>query len=70
MAILFVVYLTLFAIPRVTINQQIEKAYYQLNILFVSVMFGTIMCLSGMGPYVAKLLVRIWFGVFGRDGYL
>ena len=70
MAILFVVYLTLYEIPRVTLNQQIEKAYYKLNILFVCVMFGTVLCMSGLGPTLAKLLVRLWFKIFPKDGYL
>jgi hypothetical protein len=33
-------------------------------------MFGTVLCLSGSGPALAKMLVSLWFKTFGKDGYL
>jgi len=45
----------------------IEKGFFRVNLLFICVMIGTVLCSAGVAPRVAKYYIRLLFAIIPGD---
>ena len=60
-SILIVCYLTLYMIPLKLIEASVEASYFRINLLFILIILGTVLCSVGIIPNVAKVYMEILF---------
>ena len=65
--IIAISFLTLYVIPNNTMNMESSKAYFNLNLLLLAVVIGTILMSQGLAPGLARVFLDIIFKINPRD---